>query len=241
MFCPKCRKQFKESIGICSDCGCSLVKIFDYESVVDKTDSVKIFTTTIFHEAVFVESLLKSNDIECVVLGGNTSFFTFSDMQSPINIMVEEKNRLKAQKVIDQYYEDLKNQPRNDKAEDCKEEYYTSNKYICNNSEEIQLVLKKILKRQFMVIVVLLGSLPFMLCVMWIERNFIVGSGNKITEIAAIFWAVLFAYTGIITGLSRCPKCGKYFYQNRIGYHNPFASKCLNCGIKLDDAFKESK
>ena len=43
-------------------------------------------------------------------------------------------------------------------------------------------------------------------------------------------WMAAFAVTGWRLGLFSCPRCHKRFFAT-WWYHNPFARKCLNCGL----------
>ena len=39
---------------------------------------------------------------------------------------------------------------------------------------------------------------------------------------------------GIISSLMTCPKCGNRFHYNfNTHWRNPFAMKCVNCGLKI--------
>jgi hypothetical protein len=49
-------------------------------------------------------------------------------------------------------------------------------------------------------------------------------------DIIAPCWAAFFAVAGIRLQLFTCPRCRKRFFMKFL-YRNPFASRCLHCGL----------
>jgi hypothetical protein len=46
-----------------------------------------------------------------------------------------------------------------------------------------------------------------------------------------IAWMVAFVAAGIYRQAFKCPRCGKWYFWTGL-YHNPFARKCLHCGLR---------
>jgi uncharacterized membrane protein len=47
----------------------------------------------------------------------------------------------------------------------------------------------------------------------------------------AIAWMVAFFVAGIYRQAFKCPRCGKRYFSRWL-YHNPYARKCLHCGLR---------
>ena len=48
----------------------------------------------------------------------------------------------------------------------------------------------------------------------------------------ALTWMVAYVIAGIYLACFRCPQCRKFFFIIRWSWSNPFARKCLNCGLR---------
>jgi len=46
-----------------------------------------------------------------------------------------------------------------------------------------------------------------------------------------VMWMVTFVAAGIYRQAFRCPRCGKWYFSTWL-YHNPYARKCLHCGLR---------
>lgn len=111
MFCPKCRAEFIDGITVCSDCGISLVKKLSPQPKPEYCKLVEIFFTGKSVEAGFVKSLLDANGINCLIKNIHYPSLTPVGIAAvPIKIMVEEKDKVNAEEIINQYYKDLKNE-----------------------------------------------------------------------------------------------------------------------------------
>ncbi|MCK4532604.1 DUF2007 domain-containing protein [bacterium] len=110
MFCPKCRAEFIDGITVCSDCEISLVKKLSPQPNPEYHKLVNVFSTWKIAEVRFVQSLLETNGINCFIK--NTHFCSLLSVgidPIPLKIMVEEKNKINAKEIVNQYYKDLKN------------------------------------------------------------------------------------------------------------------------------------
>jgi hypothetical protein len=57
-------------------------------------------------------------------------------------------------------------------------------------------------------------------------------NNEKAISGTAVIWGIFVIISGLLVSFSRCPKCNKYFHM-KIYWQNPFAMKCLHCGLKL--------
>ncbi len=111
MFCPECRAEFIEGITVCSDCGITLVEELSPQPKPEYHKLVKVFSTGKSIEAGFVKSLLEANEINCFIKNMHyPSLIPVGIAAVPIKIMVEEKDKVNAEEIINQYYKDLKNE-----------------------------------------------------------------------------------------------------------------------------------
>jgi hypothetical protein len=63
------------------------------------------------------------------------------------------------------------------------------------------------------------------------------GTGNQIV-LAAFVWMIAFTVIGYQKGNFGCPRCGELFFRRfddrpwrRVWQHNPFARRCMHCGL----------
>ncbi len=91
--------------------------------------------------------------------------------------------------------------------------------------------LKRIRKIRLIVFGLFIGSLPFWLCLVILR---------DITRLDPLYLLIpygliLFIFANY-TGFVRCPCCNEFFFWNlSTSYRNPFTSKCLTCGLHLND------
>ena len=76
-----------------------------------------------------------------------------------------------------------------------------------------------------------LGGMPVIMLVVIplsrVFRNGALWAGGGL----GILWVAGFSAAGIYRQLFNCPRCGKRFFWGPW-WHNPYARKCLNCGLK---------
>jgi len=53
---------------------------------------------------------------------------------------------------------------------------------------------------------------------------------DGIVFVVAIIWMAALATTAVHKSYWRCPRCHKPFFQ-KWWYHNPFADRCVHCGL----------
>lgn len=76
-----------------------------------------------------------------------------------------------------------------------------------------------------------ISGVPVIALVHWAPARLFPSIIEVIMTISGILWMSLFIFAGTRLGLFRCPRCRKRFGR-RNGYHNTFASRCMNCGLK---------
>jgi ABC-type Na+ efflux pump permease subunit len=97
-------------------------------------------------------------------------------------------------------------------------------------------------KRRFVWIIFFL-YLPAVMLFGFILRSLLHSYFPKDTESSlmmgvALFWMALFTFAIYRASFSKCPRCGKNFniiikHRWSVGFCNPFARSCLNCGLKM--------
>jgi hypothetical protein len=55
---------------------------------------------------------------------------------------------------------------------------------------------------------------------------------NAVLPFAVVIWFASWVFFLIKTSLLVCPRCGRRFFISDSGWGNPYARKCLNCGLK---------
>jgi hypothetical protein len=53
---------------------------------------------------------------------------------------------------------------------------------------------------------------------------------NYIGPSIAVLWMVLLGIAGLRVATFPCPHCGEWFFA-KWWFHNPFARKCVHCGL----------
>jgi hypothetical protein len=65
---------------------------------------IKVFDTTMMHQALIVQSILKENDIESVILNQQSSAYV---LIGEIQVMVKLENSIEALRIIDDRFPDF--------------------------------------------------------------------------------------------------------------------------------------
>jgi len=109
MFCPKCRAEFVNGITVCSDCKVLLVEKLPPEPKPEYRKLTEVFSTWRNIESGFVKSLLESNGINCFIQNPHyPSLIPVGSGAVRIKIMVERKDKIKAKKIVNEYYKNLR-------------------------------------------------------------------------------------------------------------------------------------
>ncbi len=113
MFCPECRKEYREGFTSCYDCGVSLVAELAPEPTVEYVDLVTVFTTG--HEGIvaLARSILDSASIEYSLKGESLQdLFAmgrigsgFNPVVGPVEIQVRKDDEEKARILLSELRE----------------------------------------------------------------------------------------------------------------------------------------
>ena len=85
MFCPKCRSEYLEGVGICADCGTSLVEKIP---VPERYRFVAILETFNLADIAVIKSILDDGGIEYFFLGEN--YNQIEQLAQPARLAVRE-------------------------------------------------------------------------------------------------------------------------------------------------------
>ena len=79
------------------------------------------------------------------------------------------------------------------------------------------------------------GYLPFAILIDFLLDAFLEGN-ETLMAMAACSWLAAFGFAIWRFGSFRCPRCDEEFFNRKafafIRFHQPFAKKCWNCGLK---------
>lgn len=84
--------------------------------------------------------------------------------------------------------------------------------------------IKKIRIKRHVVFLLFLCGLPLLALLQAVVSD-------SVMQIYAISYVLFFILVNISYGSSTCPRCHKKFFYST--YANPFANKCLHCGLRL--------
>ena len=74
MFCPKCRTEYVEGVGVCADCGVALVPEQSGEPTPEYVEFVKILGTFNTGDIAFLKSIFDEEEITYYFLGEHFNY-----------------------------------------------------------------------------------------------------------------------------------------------------------------------
>ncbi|HDP89888.1 MAG TPA: hypothetical protein ENN42_08030 [Thioalkalivibrio sp.] len=110
MYCPKCRAEFREGFGVCSDCGVALVEELPPEPTPEYADLVTVLSAADETVVTMAESILIDADIRFLAKGeGVQDLFGlgrigagFNPMLGPVEIQVLPEDADEAAALLEQ-------------------------------------------------------------------------------------------------------------------------------------------
>jgi hypothetical protein len=98
MFCPKCKSEYEEGIGICVDCGIELVEVLSNEKDFEFVELTTVAETNNLGLAALAKSILESEGIS--YYSNDMNFYLargmlFIQIQVPISDAIKAKELLK--------------------------------------------------------------------------------------------------------------------------------------------------
>jgi hypothetical protein len=91
--------------------------------------------------------------------------------------------------------------------------------------------IKKIRSIRVIVFGMFIGALPLWFCLLIL---------TDLTKLHLMYllipYGLILLLFGFYMGMVRCPCCNEYFFWNLTrNYRNPFTTRCLTCGLRLND------
>jgi len=95
MFCPKCRKAYREGFYRCADCGIGLVNQLPTAWPEDAADSgfVEIYSTYNQGDIAFIKSVLEGENITYYFQGDNPSLLVAAGAYARLLVKTDEADR----------------------------------------------------------------------------------------------------------------------------------------------------
>lgn len=99
--CPECRAEYEESVNVCVDCNVELISPEEFKVLEENYSDWKVvFNTPELYEAEMITTILKSANIECVILDQKDSAFPLGGKMGVIKVLVKKSDYEDAINII---------------------------------------------------------------------------------------------------------------------------------------------